>query len=56
MIILNDEKEDTLKQYLMDIRDDACTLFDIHHPLLDKGFAPSKDIIHIVDKILKEFR
>lgn len=48
---MNKEK---IKAILQDIREDACDLFDIHHPKLDSGFAPSKRIIHSVDEALLE--
>ena len=46
--------KELIKSYLQDIRKDACDLFDIHHPALDKGFGPSKDIIQLADKALAE--
>lgn len=41
-----------IEELVKDIRVDACKLFNIHHPLLDSGFQPSKDIIQLCDDIL----
>ncbi len=38
------------------IRSDACVLFGIHHPALDAGFGPAKDIIQTVDRTMKEIQ
>lgn len=53
---LIEEKLAIAARALKEIRNDACRLFDIHHPSLDAGYGPTKDIINIVDKTLKEIQ
>ena len=50
------KKLDIAVKALEEIRSDACVLFGIHHPALDAGFGPAKDIIQTVDRTMKEIQ
>lgn len=50
------KKLDIVVKALEEIRSDACVLFGIHHPALDAGFGPAKDIIQTVDRTMKEIK